>query len=163
MQGLGKSGEAVEIGVQAGIFSETLLTHWPNLKVLHLVDPWRQQEQYVDVANVDSRQQERLFDDTNSRLARFKERVRMHRDYSYNAVNEFKDGSLDFVYVDAVHDYEGALNDFCDYWPKLAPGGVFAGHDYLDGVIPEGLFGVRSAIDRFAIAVNRQLFVTLGW
>ena len=87
----------------------------------------------------------------------------MHRDYSYNAVNEFKDGSLDFVYVDAVHDYEGALNDFCDYWPKLAPGGVFAGHDYLDGVIPEGLFGVRSAIDRFAIAVNRQLFVTLGW
>ena len=35
--------------------------------------------------------------------------------------------------------------------------------DYLDGVLPEGLFGVRTAADRFSTAVNRQLFVTLGW
>ena len=33
--------------------------------------------------------------------------------------------------VDAVHDYQGALIDMCDWWPKLKPGGVMAGHDYL--------------------------------
>ena len=163
LQALGKGGEGVELGVQAGVFSEALLTQWPNCSVLHLVDPWRQQAQSVDVANVDSRGQERLFDETNSRLAHFGARARVHRAFSFDAVRDFRDASLDLVYVDAVHDYEGALRDFCDWWPKLAPGGVFAGHDYLDGVVPEGLFGVRSAADRFAIAVNRQLFVTAGW
>jgi hypothetical protein len=163
LQALGKGGEGVELGVQAGVFSEALLTQWPNCSVLHLVDPWRQQAQYVDVANVDNRGQERLFDETNSRMAHFGARARVHRAFSFDAVRDFRDASLDLVYVDAVHDYEGALRDFCDWWPKLAPGGVFAGHDYLDGVVPEGLFGVRSAADRFAIAVNRQLFVTAGW
>ena len=128
LQTLRKGGEGVEIGVQAGVFSEELLTRWPNCSILHLVDPWRQQAAgYIDVANVDDRAQERLFDDTVTRLARFKGRFRVHRDFSYEAVRKFEDASLDFIYVDAVHDFEGALRDFCDWWPKLAPGGVFAG------------------------------------
>ncbi len=113
LQALGKGGEGVEVGVQGGVFSETLLSRW-NCSVLHLVDPWRQQAQYVDVANVGTKEQERLLADTQNRLARFKGRVRLHRDFSYNAVREFKDASLDFVYIDAVHDYEGAIRDFCD-------------------------------------------------
>jgi hypothetical protein len=32
-------------------------------------------------------------------------------------------------------------------YPKLKRGGLFAGHDYLDGLFDIGLFGVRSAAD----------------
>ena len=35
-----------------------------------------------------------------------------------------------------------------------------AGHDYVDAYDMETLFGVKSAADRFAIAVNRQLWST---
>ncbi len=37
------------------------------------------------------------------------------------------------------------------------------GHDYLDGLLPEGNFGVKTAADRFALAVNRLVFATQGW
>jgi len=63
----------------------------------------------------------------------------------------------------AVHDYDGALVDMLDWWPKLKPGGVMAGHDYLTVIIPgDTIFGVKAAADRFAVAVNRPLYVTLG-
>ena len=57
--------------------------------------------------------------------------------------------------------YEGALNDMIDWWPKVRPGGVMAGHDYLDAILPpDVIFGSKSAADRFAVAVNRPLHVT---
>jgi hypothetical protein len=37
---------------------------------------------------------------------------------------------VDYVYVDARHDYCGALEDIAAWWPKLRPGGIMAGHDY---------------------------------
>ena len=39
--------------------------------------------------------------------------------------------------------------DLQAWYPKLRPGGVLAGHDYLDGMLPEGNFGVKSAVDAF--------------
>ena len=42
----------------------------------------------------------------------------------------FADGSFDFIYVDARHDYRGVAVDIAEWWPKLRPGGIFAGHDY---------------------------------
>jgi hypothetical protein len=42
------------------------------------------------------------------------------------------DASLDYVYVDARHDYCGVKEDLEAWWPKLRRGGILAGHDYLD-------------------------------
>jgi hypothetical protein len=48
-----------------------------------------------------------------------------------------------------------------DYWSKLKPGGVMAGHDVLNVIIPgDTIFGVKNAAERFAIAVNRPLYIT---
>ncbi len=35
------------------------------------------------------------------------------------------------------------------WYCKLRPGGLFAGHDFLDGELPQGTFGVRSAVMQF--------------
>ena len=96
-------------------------------------------------------------------MAPYSSRVHFVREMSFNAVSQFQDCSLDFVYVDAVHDYEGALRDIMDWWPKLKPGGILAGHDYLDQINPAGIFGVKSAADRFAMAVNRVVVFTSGY
>ena len=41
------------------------------------------------------------------------------------------DNSLDYVYVDARHDYCSVLDDLKAYWPKVRDGGVMAGHDFV--------------------------------
>lgn len=49
---------------------------------------------------------------------------------SIEAANLFKDKSLEFVFIDASHEYEDVKNDINAWMPKVKPGGVLAGHDY---------------------------------
>ena len=57
--------------------------------------------------------------------------------------------SLDFVYLDARHDYDSVMSDLAEWHDRLRPGGVIAGHDYVDGDFVDGLFGVESAVNEF--------------
>mmetsp|Transcript_20447 Transcript_20447/g.47171 ORF Transcript_20447/g.47171 Transcript_20447/m.47171 type:complete len:311 (-) Transcript_20447:143-1075(-) len=38
----------------------------------------------------------------------------------------------DFIYLDGAHDYVNVKAEMYLYWPKVAPGGMLAGHDYCD-------------------------------
>jgi hypothetical protein len=46
-------------------------------------------------------------------------------------VSLFQDNTIDFVYVDARHDFCGVYEDLSLYYPKLKCDGVMAGHDYV--------------------------------
>jgi predicted O-methyltransferase YrrM len=48
---------------------------------------------------------------------------------SVKAAKIFGDESLDFVMVDAAHDYDNALADIKAWYPKLKKGGIMAGDD----------------------------------
>jgi hypothetical protein len=73
----------------------------------------------------------------------------VHRKLSEEAVGAFPNDSLDFVYIDANHEFNAVLQDIRGWFPKVRPGGVLAGHDFLDGDLPEGSFGVKSAVSTF--------------
>jgi predicted O-methyltransferase YrrM len=49
---------------------------------------------------------------------------------SIEAAKTFLDGSLDFAYIDAAHEYDAVYADIRAWWPKIKQGGVMAGHDY---------------------------------
>ncbi len=49
--------------------------------------------------------------------------------------------ALDFVYLDARHDYASVLEDLGQWSEKVRPGGVLSGHDYIDGTFVNGNFG----------------------
>lgn len=49
---------------------------------------------------------------------------------SEDAVRDYADGSLDFVYIDAAHDYESVKRDIDAWLPKVKDGGILAGDDY---------------------------------
>jgi len=58
------------------------------------------------------------------------------KDTSKNAANNFANGSIDFIMIDAGHSYEALLEDLKVWYNKVKPGGVISGDDYgvFDGV-----------------------------
>jgi hypothetical protein len=147
---LGLLGRGVEVGVRRGDFSAWILHRWQGFRLV-CVDPWAEDagERYVDIANVTQARHDELLEITRQRLAAFGSRCEIWRMSSVEAASRVADGSLDFVYLDARHDEASVTEDLEHWYPKLGPHGVFSGHDYLDGELAEGSFGVKAAVDRF--------------
>lgn len=49
---------------------------------------------------------------------------------SVEASKLYQDQSLDFVFLDASHDYESVKEDIFAWYPKVKVGGKIGGHDY---------------------------------
>lgn len=62
---------------------------------------------------------------------------------SVEAAQLYQDGSLDFVFIDANHEYEAVKADIQAWYPKVKKGGHIAGHDYISDD------RVRQAVDEF--------------
>jgi len=120
-----------EVGVKYGRHATLLLQQWKSCEQFHLVDLWRHQENYHDGSNTDSRQQEQTYQAAVSALQPWQDKTVFHRMLSTEAAPKLTAYSLDFVYIDARHDYCGVMEDMQAYWPKLRPGGIMAGHDFL--------------------------------
>jgi hypothetical protein len=56
----------------------------------------------------------------------------MVRKSSMDAINDFKDGSLDFVYLDGDHSFRYVAEDIVEWTKKVRKGGVVSGHDYFN-------------------------------
>eukprot|EP00966_Prymnesium_polylepis_P109380 2531902-Prymnesium_polylepis.1 len=121
----------VEVGVKKGRFAHALLSGWRACESYTLVDLWQSQHNYRDRANVNNSQQERNMRITLKRLKPYARQLSVCRDLSTVCAARLRDGSVDFVYIDARHDYKGVLDDIAAYWPKLRVGGLMGGHDYL--------------------------------
>lgn len=63
-------------------------------------------------------------------------------------VDEYLDGSLFGVWLDADHLYHSTIKFLDLWWPKVQPGGLFGGHDYLNETWP----GVKQAVDEWTAA-----------
>ncbi|MEW6303163.1 MAG: class I SAM-dependent methyltransferase [Verrucomicrobiota bacterium] len=155
-------GTGVEVGVFEGSFSNYLLTHWRGQKLIS-VDPWRMfGPEYEDMCNREQTEMDRLFERTKTLLSAHGPRSEVWRMTGVEAAAKIKDGSLDFVYIDAQHHEEAVAEDVRQWFPKLRPGGLLAGHDYLDGEFSYGRFGVKTAVDRFIKEQGLSLHVTTG-
>tara|TARA_B110000503_G_scaffold97711_1_gene146568 strand:+ start:228 stop:788 length:561 start_codon:yes stop_codon:yes gene_type:complete len=58
-----------------------------------------------------------------------KPNAKIYKDYTTNVADIIPDGSLDFVFIDADHGYEGCLRDIKAWSPKVRKGGYIIGHD----------------------------------
>ncbi len=61
---------------------------------------------------------------------------------SAEAAKLVPDSSLDFVYIDGDHTYEGVTDDIRLWLSKVKPGGMIGGHDYANSKHP----GVQRAV-----------------
>jgi len=166
----------IELGVQRGYFSKSILSNWPSCTEFHLVDLWGHQSNYDDAANVDQEAQDAIFNEAMENLKPWKQKLHVCRNFTTSCATTFEDDYFDFIYVDARHDFKGVWEDLVAYWPKLRPGGIMAGHDYetndlplrtgqdwsrnYDGTIDETGTVVKGAVDTFARTVCRQVTVS---
>lgn len=159
----GLVGDGAEIGVKCGQFSEYILSRWRG-RLLYSVDPWREFDMtlYHDDDNVSQREHDKNYEITARRLAKFGDRTKLLRMTSDEAARTIADASLDFVYLDARHDYESVKEDIGLWYPKVRPGGVLAGHDYMNRKEIGGtVFGVKQAVDEFVAREKLNVKVTV--
>lgn len=147
---LGKNSRGAELGVYKGALSKRLLIR----KDLHLlmVDSWgvyrdgyAQSDDYHARTSADDH-------DGAMRMATgltdfAADRREIIRSDSVAAAANVPDGSLDFVFVDADHTYEGCMADIKAWFPKIKPGGLLCGHDFEHPEYPK--WGVAQAVREF--------------
>jgi hypothetical protein len=163
----GLTERMAEVGTHRGDFARILLASWPG--ELHCVDHWavppgyEAQAEYLrrDVGGAIDRE-----DDLRAckeALAQFGARAQFWRRASACVVGRFPFYSLDCVYLDADHSYDGVCDDLRTWWPTVRVGGILAGHDFVcPGPIdrPDNWGrAVQAAVLRFAEAHGLDVLV----
>jgi SAM-dependent methyltransferase len=119
--------KGAEIGVARGHYSETLCKEIKELR-LACVDPWMRY-----AGNPRGRvntEQEECFQITKKKLEGYN--VKFFRTYSMEAVKEFPEYFLDFVYIDGNHCFDYVMQDLIEWGKRVRPGGIIAGDDYYE-------------------------------
>lgn len=148
-----------EIGVEQGIYSEVLLKNNQHLR-LYSVDAWAAYEGYRDHMTQD--EMDVIHQKAVDRLSPYKERVKIIKGFSTEAVEDFKDNSLDFVYLDANHEFVNVVNDIAAWEKKVKVGGIIAGHDYIKRKTNAYLMHVPFAVHGYAEAYQIKPLFVLG-
>lgn len=150
--------EGAEVGVLFGDFSAHILKHWGGK--LHMIDPWVQQdpEVYLDGCNAVS--MNKAYERAKARVAPFSVRANLIRSFSLEASHGFRDGQLDFVYLDANHSFDSVSADLLAWWPKVRAGGIVAGHDFYERHDEYQNCGVESAVREFVQQRGLELKLT---
>lgn len=139
-----KGGTVAEVGVAAGGFAQPIFEVAEPAKLL-LIDSWAR--------GTGSRTPE---SDRQAVEARFAApiaagRVALLPGISWDVIATLADASLDWVYIDAGHDFDSVSRDLDAVRPKMKPGGIIAGHDFVRWGRFGGRIGVLEAVVRFCV------------
>jgi hypothetical protein len=127
--------QVVEIGSWQGQSAIHLCQRLQDINkpaVVHCVDTFlgeQDQPAHVDIVAAHGGTVLHVFKD-NIEAAGVANMIQIHQGDSAESASDFADGTLDFVFIDAAHDYDSVVKDLAAWYHKLKPGGIWAGHDY---------------------------------
>lgn len=135
-----------EIGVWRGTFALRLLRGLPGIKKYHCVDMWKHYNEHTETLDPKGKMAKsdmgKVFVEFKQRMKPFRDKLIIYRMKSIEAADRIADNSLDFVFIDANHAYEYAVEDIDLWTPKVKEGGIVSGHDYGND-----RFGVTQAVN----------------
>lgn len=147
-----KSG--AEIGACFGRYSEILCQSIPGLKLMS-IDAWN------NTRNAQREASAKMLGEESTRIKLAPYNAIVIKSSSMDAVKNVKDCTLDFVFIDAGHDYNSVAEDIREWSKKVRVGGIVSGHDYY--IFPNsGNRGVVDAVDEYVKENNIEL-LTIGW
>jgi predicted O-methyltransferase YrrM len=142
----------VEVGSWMGQSASFLAVEINNSNKLikfDCVDTWEGSAEHSDVAEVKANS---LFDTFLNNIKPVNQIINPIKLTSSEASKLYTDNSLDFVFLDASHDYDNVKLDVMCWYPKVKQGGILAGHDYISEW-PD----VIRAVDEFILKNNYSL------
>lgn len=150
----------IELGVFMGEFANFINQNLKPSK-LHLVDTWS-----GDICSGDQNGNNVVYVNGGYAYEHVKllfanePNVNIVRDYSYNFMSSLPDKSVDMIYIDADHSYEGVKKDLDIAIKKVKDGGWIMGHDYyinMQKCMNMYDFGVGRAVDEFVKEHNLKI------
>lgn len=114
-KGKSSSYMAVEIANSEKSIQFDCIDPWPN---------WKPEGEYFETTC------ENLYETFLTNIEPVKDYLNPIRATSMEVVNQYKDESIDFVFIDGNHEYEYVFNDIKHWISKIKSGGVLSGHDY---------------------------------
>jgi hypothetical protein len=150
-----KEGITAELGVGRGNFSERICKLTKPKKhycvdVFAVLDKTIQGKYFASQLEWDNR-----YAAVQDKLSRYN--VEFLRTLTYNIRNHVKPGTLDWVYVDGDHSYEGCQKDLQAVNDCVKQDGFILGHDYTDSKY--SAWGVVNAVNEFVEENNYYLTV----
>jgi hypothetical protein len=115
-----------EIGVFKGGFSKKLCE--AGLMVF-AIDSWLATPEHLAVDPMYQRKRNAIYRSAVANLVGCE--CEIFRKTSMEALDDFEEGSLDFVHIDANHGFKDFSQDLCGWDRKVRSGGVVSGHDYF--------------------------------
>jgi hypothetical protein len=133
-----------EIGVAGGQHIKALMEN-TNIEKMYGIDPYCDDgwdmHGFFDI-NKEYDGFDGLYGEVSDMLSVYGNRVELIRKTSVDAAPDFEDGLLDFVFIDAYHDYENCFNDISFWHHRVRKGGYVMGHDWEHPSCP----GVQQAV-----------------
>jgi hypothetical protein len=140
--------KGAEIGVRMGGFTRTMFQNNPGVEIF-CVDPW------APYAKTSQERQDRYLRRCKTILAPYNAKYLIMT--SEEALKHVPDDSLDFVYIDGLHDFDSVMTDIIGWGRKVKRGGIISGHDYTYFY----QYGVIDAVNTYVKAHNiAMLYVT---
>ncbi|MGI9337351.1 MAG: class I SAM-dependent methyltransferase [Gammaproteobacteria bacterium] len=169
---LPKGGVGCELGVWKGEFSSLIMKMLAPSR-LYLIDPWLYQpalegEMYgggiaksqSDMDDIQNAVRDKFAGDSRVRI--------LHKKSADVSAADIPDGSLDWIYIDGVHEYDDVAADLRFAMQKCKPEAVICGDDYdvlFDGKQQLGVmlavtdFLAKNANCELAWIKRRQFFI----
>jgi hypothetical protein len=145
-----------EVGVWEGEHAEILFKANPKL-LLYGIDSW---VPYKGNRDYHSYSYQPAYEKARSVLAPYS--CTLIRRFSMDAVKDFDDKSLDFVYIDANHGFRHVIDDIDSWLPKVKRGGIIYGHDFHKSIKRWSLQQVYYAVGSYAYANRLNPWFSLG-
>lgn len=147
----------VEVGCWKGKSSAYMAVEIANSQKniqFYCIDTWAGSKEHQFVQNkVD--QIWYIFTSNMQPVKQFYKAIRME---SCEASKLFKDEAIDFIYIDASHEYEDVKQDIIHWLPKLRKGGIIAGDDYGNPDFPGVHRAVFELLDGYEVKRGTWIF-----
>ncbi len=119
-----------KVGAEIGVFQGEFTEKFCEVGLtMYAIDPWLGYSGSGRTEKVQDKQDVN-FEEAKTRLSPFKD-CKLVRKSSMDALTDFADGSLDFVYIDGDHRFRYIAEDLSEWFVKVKSGGAISGHDYF--------------------------------
>lgn len=136
---LGEDIVGLDLGTGDATNLLTMLHNCPNIKMIHGVDPYKPWSDYLKIPYDGTVMNNFTEFDvelvkgvalTRQKYAVKSDRIVLHEKTSIDALADFEDKSLDFIFINSYANLQSARADVAGWWAKLKEGGIMYGNNW---------------------------------